>query len=383
MRNFLYILIYVIVGVLALTLMWIVPEQNQKFTLNEQKNNYTYEFIHGKVENVIPSSDDDEAQILGIKANSGEEKGKMISAPVSSMNNFNTYKIDDEVQIYKMTNTATEEVSYETADYYHQDGLKWIFTIFAVIAIIIARKKGITAIISIIISIILFYFIFLKMVIAGYSPLTSCLIFVFIVTALTIPLIHGFNKKSLSAILAITVGYLFSILISFAFKDIVQLGNAPDEEFRMLGIMYPNIELSDIIIASLFMGAVGALIDTAISISSAIFEALKEHSQQTFRQVYKIGMEIGKDVLGSMINTLLFAYLASSLPFLIIISLSKGSNLTELVNMDFIALELTRTFVGAISLVLLIPITASISAYYFTKTKTCSNPPSKNERWKI
>ena len=140
----------------------------------------------------------------------------------------------------------------------------------------------------------------------------------------------------------------------------------------MLGIMYPHIGLSEILIASLFMGAIGALIDTAISISSAIFEAVEEHAKQTFKKVYKIGMEVGKDILGSMVNTLLFAYLASATPFLILIALSQGSTLTGLINIDFIALELTRTFIGAISLVMLIPVTASISAYVFTKFKKSS-----------
>ncbi|HBB02188.1 MAG: YibE/F family protein [Candidatus Peregrinibacteria bacterium GW2011_GWF2_38_29] len=364
-----FVLTYVVVGISVLILMSVIPGQSQKFFLNEQGDKYIHEFIHGEVQRTMPLLDEDEVQVLGVKVNSGKEKGEMISAPVSSMNNFNTYSIGDEVQIYKMTDTATGSVSYETADYYHQDGIQWVFVIFAVIAIVIARKKGLTAILSIIISLILFYFVFLKMIMAGYSPLIACFLFVFIVTALTIPLIHGFNKKSLSAMLAILIGYFFSILISFVFKNIVQLGNVPDEEFRMLGAVYPNIGLSDILIASLFMGAIGALIDTAISISSAIFEALKGHLNKTFGQVYKVGMEVGKDVLGSMINTLLFAYLASSLPFLIIVSLSKGSSLIELVNMDFIALELTRTFIGAISLVVLIPITASISAYYFTKIK--------------
>ena len=113
--------------------------------------------------------------------------------------------------------------------------------------------------------------------------------------------------------------------------------------------------------------------DMSISISSAIFEAVNSHAKQTFKKVYGIGMEVGKDVLGSMINTLLFAYLASALPFLILISLGQGSTLNELINMDFIALELTRTFIGAISLVMLIPITASISAYVFTKFKKPNN----------
>lgn len=361
--------LYAIFAIATLVFTFIIYSQTPEINPIEQNSNYTYEFIHGEVEEIDVPSEEGEIQLI-IEVDSGIEKGKTITAPVSSMNNFNTYEVGDEVQIYKMTETATGEITYETADYYHQSGLTWIFIIFATITILIARKKGLTAILSVIISLALFYFIFLKMIMAGYSPVLACLVFTLIVTTLTIPLIHGFNKKSLSAITAIFIGYILSIYISFLFKDFAGLGNTPGEEFRMLSIMYPNIGLSDILIASLFMGAIGALIDTAISISSAIFEAIKEHTKQTFKEVYRVGMEVGKDILGSMINTLLFAYLASSLPFLILISLSKGSTLSELINMDFIALELTRTFIGAISLVILIPITAAISAYLLTKIKS-------------
>lgn len=363
-----FTLLYAIFAIATVIFTLIIYNQTPEIPSIEQNENYTYEFIHGEVKKIGAPSEEGEIQLI-VEANSGVEKGKTIIAPVSSMNNFNTYEVGDEIQIYKMTETATGTISYETADYYHQSGLTWIFIIFAAITVLIARKKGITAILSVIISLTLFYFVFLKMIIAGYSPILSCLIFTLIVTLITIPLIHGFNKKSLSAITAIFIGYILSIYIAFLFRDIAGLGNTPGEEFRMLGIMYPHIGLSDILIASLFMGAIGALIDTAISISSAIFEAMKEHARQTFKKVYKIGMEVGKDILGSMINTLLFAYLASALPFLILISLSQGSTLTELINMDFIALELTRTFVGAISLVMLIPVTASISAYVFVRFK--------------
>ncbi|MBU1954202.1 YibE/F family protein [Patescibacteria group bacterium] len=370
-------LMYAIFAVAIVVFTLIIYNQAPEFSLIEQSENYSNEFIHGEVMGIGAPSVEGETQ-LTVRANSGIEKGKTIIAPVSSINNFNTYKIGDEVQISKTTEIATGIINYETADYYHQYGLTWIFVIFAAITILIARKKGIKAILGVIISLTLFYFVFLKMIIAGYSPVLACLIFTLIVTVLTIPLIHGFNKKSLSAIMAIFIGYFFSIYISFLFRNLAGLGNSPGEEFRMLGTMYANIGLSDILIASLFMGAIGALIDTAISISSAIFEAAKEHAGQTFKKVYKIGMEVGKDILGSMINTLLFAYLASALPFLIFVSLSQGSTLTDLINMDFIALELTRTFIGAISLVALIPITASISAYLLTKTKNVKLEIYKN-----
>ena len=361
--------IYIAVIALIFAVILILQSNSPVIISADQEDRYDYEFIYGEVQKINSSFNEDEAQVLEVEIDSENKEGMVVIAPVSSTNNFNVYSVGDKVQIYKMTDKTTGVTNYETADYYHQEGLQWIFIIFAVIAIIIARKKGVTAILSIIISLSLFYFVFLKMVVSGYSPVWSCLFFVFVVTMLTIPLIHGFNKKSLSAILAIFIGYSFSILISFIFRDVVQLGNTPDEEFRMLGVMYSDLSLSDILIASIFMGAIGALIDTAVSISSAIFEALKEHKRLLFKQVYKIGIEVGKDILGSMINTLLFAYLASSLPFLILVVLSKSSTLSELINMDFIALELTRTFIGAISLILLIPITATISAYYFTKIK--------------
>lgn len=370
MMNKIFIPVYIILVVSILVFTLVVQTGNSVIVSVDQGEESTYEFIHGTIKSIKAESNEDEEGLIAIKINSGEEKGKNIDVPLSRANGFfNIYKAGEEVQIYKMTDKVTGDVDYEVADYYHQSGLQWVVVVFVLMSVLVARKKGITAVLSIVVSLFFFYFLFLKMIIVGYSPLFACLLFVLIVTLLTIPLIHGFNKKSLSAILAIFVGYIFSILISFLFTSLVQLGKAPDEDFRILSINYPQVDLYSLLIASLFIGAIGALIDTAISISSAIFEALSEYSKYTFREVYKIGMEIGKDVLGSMTNTLLFAYLAGSLPFLIIITLSKGSSLMELINYDFIALELTRTFIGAISLVLLIPITASISSYYFIKSK--------------
>ena len=89
----------------------------------------------------------------------------------------------------------------------------------------------------------------------------------------------------------------------------------------------------------------------------------EEITKITFKKVYKIGMNVGKDILGSMINTLLIAYLAASLPFLVLMTLAKFNNAVEFLNFDFIALEITRIFIGAASIILLIPITSVIAAY--------------------
>lgn len=361
--------VYVIVLLLTVILGFVFNSGPQVLMQPEEDGYYETSFLHGKIISL-------EEETAVVHADSSDEKGEDLEVTISDMINFNTYQAGDEILIYKSVNRETGETTYEIADYYHQSGIFWIFIIFTVFAFVIAGKKGITAILSVLISLALFFFILLKMIGLGYPIVLSCLLFTFLVTVLTIPTIHGFNKKSLSAVIAIFIGYVASLAISYIFKNIAALGTAPGEEFRLLKVMFDDIDISDVLIASLFLGAIGALIDTAISIASAIFEALKEHANLAFKKVYKIGMEVGKDILGSMINTLLFAYLASSLPFLLLLSLGEANALSELLNMDFIALELTRTFIGALSLVLVIPIVASIASYFLTKVKDGERKPA-------
>jgi uncharacterized membrane protein len=355
--------------------------QESAFVSPHTDSAYTDEYLHGEILEV--SALDDGGQNLKVKMMSGDEKNLARDVRVDSFNNYNDYKKGDIIYIYKSTTVETGESTYAAVDYYHKSGIYWLFLIFVVLTILVAGGKGVRAIISVVASLGFFYFFFVKLIGTGFSPLFASVFFVGLITLITIPLIHGFNKKSLASIIAIFVGYAASLLIVFWFKSLVNLGTAPGEEFRTLGIMFADIDLAEILIASLFLGAIGALIDTAISISSAIFETLQEAPQTSFKKIYTIGMNVGKDILGSMTNTLLFAYISSSLPFLILLSLSQmggpmpgmeadagnagdGGIFYELLNMDFIALELTRTFVGAVSLVLLIPLVSATSAYFLT-----------------
>jgi uncharacterized membrane protein len=275
------------------------------------------------------------------------------------------YRVGDLVSLYR-TETS-EGVQYDIADYYHLDGLILIFILFAVMALLVAKKKGLYSILSIIISLFFLYFFILSAVATGTSILLATLVYVFFLTILTIPLIHGFNFKSLSAIIAVNAGYLIGVVFTYIFLDLGRIGLTPSEEFRTLLIQFPNVDIRQILVASLFLGAVGALIDVAVSICSAVFEGLEEHPDLSFRKANKLGMNVGSDILGSMINTLLIAYIASSLPFLVLMTLARFGNIAEILNYDFIALEMVRIFIGAASIVLIIPITSVFAAYLVTK----------------
>ncbi|MBU1016183.1 YibE/F family protein [Patescibacteria group bacterium] len=295
-----------------------------------------------------------------------DERNTVIKTQLNDYYFNNDYQKGDKVSVY-ITELENGEKQYDIADYYHSDGLLIVFVIFCGLAIWTAGKKGFYSIISVIISLILFYAIVLNAVKLGVSVILAGVIYVLLITILTIPLIHGFNKKGLSAIIAVNIGYILGFILTYFFTDVVKIGNTPSEDFRILFQQFPEVDIHQILIISLFLGAAGALIDVAVSICSAIFEGMKEHPGLTFSKTYKLGMNVGKDILGSMINTLLLAYIAASLPFLILMTLAKYNNMHQFLNYDFIALELTRIFIGAASIVLLIPITSIAAAYLVQK----------------
>lgn len=285
----------------------------------------------------------------------------------------NEYRAGDTVTVYRNTLTTGEQ-SYNITDYYHLDGLFWVFLIFVLLTVAVARKKGLASILSVMISLLFFYTIILQSVKAGFPMLTAGVIYILLITVLTIPLIHGFNGKSLSAIIAVNAGYAIGFGLTLLFTGLIGTGVMPTEEFKVLVSQFPDVNIFEILLVSLFLGTVGALIDVAVTISSAIFETMRDHPQLSFKRAYEAGMNVGKDILGSMINTLLIAYMATALPFLVLLTLSRFGNLSEFLNYDIIALELARIFIGAAAIVALIPISSVISAYLITRLHLAKRP---------
>lgn len=281
---------------------------------------------------------------------------------------FNNYKVGDIVTLYKIQDESGV-VIYDVVDYVHEEGLVYLFLFFLLITVWIAKQKGFFSVLSLVLSTSLFYFIFLNALQVGYNPITACLLFVISMTILTIPLVHGFNRKSASSLLAINLGFALSLFLSWSLKSLVKLGDMPSETLRNLMVQLPDFDVGSLLLVILFLGAVGALIDTAVTVSSAVFESQKTAEQFDFKKSFELGMEVGKDILGSMINTLLLAYLAASIPFFILLTYAKSTSLSDLLNFDFVALEITRTLIGAISLVVLVPVTAVIASWMLGQKK--------------
>ena len=126
------------------------------------------------------------------------------------------------------------------------------------------------------------------------------------------------------------------------------------------------IDLKAIIFAGIIIGAVGAIMDVAVSISSALWELKAQAPKLSFGGIFKSGVNIGRDIMGSMTNTLVLAYIGSSLTVILLLIVYAAS-FTELLNREMVIIELLQSLVGSMGILLTMPLTALVCAVLYTK----------------
>ena len=129
----------------------------------------------------------------------------------------------------------------------------------------------------------------------------------------------------------------------------------------------PPLELRGLLLAAVMVGAIGAVLDVAVSVTSSMAELYSYDPSIPLRRLWRAGINVGSDVLGSMINTLILAYLGSSLPFVVLISM-EGPDVIALLNDPHIAQEILRSVAGTVGLLLTIPVTAGAGVWWIARS---------------
>ena len=170
----------------------------------------------------------------------------------------------------------------------------------------------------------------------------------------------GINKKSISAILSVFVSIIFLFLLL-----IIVIKGTDYSGISFNEISFITVPYTDIILSELFIGSLGAIMDVAITMSSSISELVEKDPKITIRALKKSGKEIGKDIMSTMINVLFFTYLCSGLP-IFVLAMRNGFSIYNYISTSF-SLELARFLVGAIGIVMTIPIASIISIKIFKR----------------
>ncbi len=234
---------------------------------------------------------------------------------------------------------------------------------FALALILIGREKGTMALLSLIITMFSIVGILFPLIEYGFPAILVTILIVFYTTVFTFVLIDGINKKTISGALGTLAGVVIaSVFAAIAgyFSHITGFQTNEAEELLLIGTDH-GMKLKGLFTAGILIASLGAVMDVAMSIASAIHELHEVNDKMTAIELFRSGMNIGRDAMGTMANTLILAFAGSSFTLLLLIYFYNITP-TQLLNTDMVAREVIQGLAGSIGIVLTVPIVAFLSA---------------------
>ena len=312
-------------------------------------------------------------QLVTIKVLTGNFKGTerivenmLTGNPAYDINLNKGDKVVLHVEPVSDTISTPDDVDFFIADVKRDNQLLIFGAIFFAMLLLIGHKKGITSIISIVSTVALIFFMLMPMVLNGFCPIASSVLVGILSTIITIYLVGGFNPKSSSAIIGTSSSLIFAGAISMLAIYLAHLTGFAGEEPMFLYTARPDLNFTGILSASMVIAALGALMDTSVSIASTINEIYETDKNLSIKQLFKSGMNVGRDIIGTMSNTLILVYLGSSLPLVL---LSSNIDMNKFFNLNQVATEILSALTGSIAILVCVPITAIIAAFLIKKSK--------------
>ncbi|QOR67839.1 YibE/F family protein [Cytobacillus suaedae] len=303
-------------------------------------------------------------QTLIARLKNGEEQGSLVTLT----NEFSTSKAyDHEFKVgQKLFVLIDEKVNSELTgtivDVKRDTYVLLVAWIFILTLIIVGKKQGFLSIISLAVNaVLLWYALDIYINSSGINLVLICSVSAILFTVISLVLVNGLNEKTYSAILATLLGTFSSLFIAY----LVILFTSES------GLRYEEMQFSTrpyhiLFMAGLLVGSLGAVMDVAITMSSSIFGLYEKNNNISLQALKKSGMEIGKDIMGTMTNILFFVYISGSIP-LILLYLKNDSQFGFTLSMT-LSLELARALAGGIGIVLTIPI-GLYTTLFFVKRK--------------
>ena len=245
-----------------------------------------------------------------------------------------------------------------------------IVGLFVALLLIIGGIKGLKTLISLVIAVAMIFFGYIPLIIKGINPILASLGISIPVVIITLIIISGKNIKTFVAIIGTSLGVIISGILAFIFGNFANLTGLADDSSISLAYIphFRNLDYKGILFGTILIGAIGAIMDVAISIASALYEINDLDKNISKKNMIISGMNIGKDMMGSMSNTLILAYVGTTL-HLIILFIVYRIRFTEIINLDSIATEIIRAMAGSIGLIITIPVTVVIGTAIYKKMK--------------
>lgn len=309
-------------------------------------------------------------QDVKIHIDEGADKGKTVSTEYGGdvqISKSDLLKVGDIVVLQKTS--IGSKSSYSIIDKYRLDIVMWLAGGFLLLVLLVAGRKGAGSIAGMIISLFVIMMFIVPQILAGRDPLFISIIGAFIIMIITIYLAHGFSKQTTVAVLSTAIVLAVTGFLAFFFVHLAQLNGSGNEEAAALQFG-TNINLQGLLLGGIIIGALGVLDDVTTAQVAAIFEVYAANPHVSFTELVKKGHRIGKEHIASLVNTLVLAYAGASLALFIFFILNPGHQPYWVIfNSQTITEEVVRTLAGSIGLVLAVPLSTALAAWFASSNK--------------
>lgn len=273
--------------------------------------------------------------------------------------------------IAHLPETDADQATWQFAEYNRSNYLIILCILFFLIIIIIGRGKGIATILSLIFTAGVIFAVYIPSILKGYNIYASTIIISIYIILMSLIIINGVNKKTLSAILGNVGGVAVAAILSLIANQLLNITGIGKDEYVYLTFLetVAPIDLRGIVWGGVVIGSLGAIMDVSMSIASAMNEFAETMGNKSFKAMLKSGMNVGKDAIGTMTNTLILAYIGSSLATVLLL-VANNRNLLFLFNLEMIVTEVLQAVIGSMGILFAVPVTTIFAAWLFNKNHT-------------
>lgn len=305
-------------------------------------------------------------EILDGKFKGQETDGvNMLSGSLESDKMFETGDIAQVV----ISHSGDEILSVMMSDHFRLDKELLLAAMFVVLLVLFAGKTGLRAVYSFVITVLTIWKIMVPAYLGGVNPIWCGILITAFLTVLIIFLVYGFDRKTAAASSGALLGVLMTCIIGCIFTDLFKIhGAVMAYSESLLYAGYQDLNLTQIFMSGIFIGASGAMMDLAVDITSAVNEVIEKKPDISWREAARSGMNVGRAAMGTMTTTLLLAYSGGYIALLMTF-MAQGTPIDNILNYKYVSAEILDTIVGSFGLVTVAPFTALTSGILLTGKK--------------
>lgn len=240
---------------------------------------------------------------------------------------------------------------------------------FVALLVLFAGKTGMRAVLSFALTVLCLWKVLIPAYLSGFNPIWVGLGITLFLTVLIIGLVYGFDRRCLASVSGSFLGILITCVLGVLFTDLFKIhGAVMAYSESLLYSGYQDLNLTKIFMASIFIGAAGAIMDLSVDITSSVYEVVQKRPDLDWKAAVASGMNVGRSAMGTMTTTLLFAY-SGSCAALLMVFMAQGTPMDNIFNYKYVAAELIHTVIGSFGLVTVAPFTALCAGVFLTRVR--------------